>query len=164
MYSQRYERGVPVTEVEDIGAGSTTGTKTTFKPDDEIFETVEYNQEIVAHRLRELAFLNRGLTIALKDLRDDFEETFRYDGGLQAFVEYMDEGRSALHEPVHFGGERDGVVTEVALQYKRFLPAKYFELCQQHPHTRGGHTRNRIQNSTYANIKHLWQQKQCVQK
>ena len=76
MYSQRYERGIPVTEVEDIGAGSTTGTRTTFQPDDEIFETVEYNQEIVAHRLRELAFLNRGLTIALKDLRDDFEEIF----------------------------------------------------------------------------------------
>ena len=84
--------------------------------------------------------LNRGLTIALKDLRDDFEETFRYDGGLQAFVEYMDEGRSALHEPVHFGGERDGVVTRSRTSVQRFLPAKYFELRQQYPHTRRGHT------------------------
>ena len=117
VYLQRYERGVPITEVKDIGPGSRTGTKTTFKPDDEIFETTEYNQEIVAHRLRELAFLNCGLTIFLKDMRSDFEEVFHYDGGLTAFVKYMDEGRSALHEPVYFEGERDGVVTEVAFQY-----------------------------------------------
>jgi DNA gyrase subunit B len=117
VYSQRYERGVPVTGLEDIGPGSDTFTKTTFKPDDEIFETMEYNQEIVAHRLRELAFLNSGLTIAMKDERDGAEEVFHYDGGLTAFVEYMDEGRTALHEPVHFEGERDGVVTEVALEY-----------------------------------------------
>jgi len=117
VYSQRYERGIPVTGLEEIGPGPDTGTKTTFKPDDEIFETVEYNQEIVTHRLRELAFLNRGLTIALKDLRDDYEGVFHYDGGLTAFVAYMDEGRTAFHEPVHFEGDRDGVVAEVALQY-----------------------------------------------
>ena len=117
LYSQRYERGIPVTELEDLGPGANTGTKTTFKPDDEIFETVDYNREIVAHRLRELAFLNRGLTITMKDERDGVEETFHYDGGLRAFVEYMDEGRSALHKTVHFEGERDEVVAEVAFEY-----------------------------------------------
>ena len=117
VYSQRYEVGIPVTDLKEIGSGSNTGTKTTFKPDDEIFETVEYNQEMVAHRLRELAFLNRGLTIALKDERDGYEEVFHYDGGLKAFVEYMDEGRSSLHEPVQFEGDRDEVIAEVAFEY-----------------------------------------------
>ena len=117
VYFQRYERGVPVCEVKEIGSGSRTGTQTTFMPDDAIFETLDFNLETVANRLRELAFLNSSLEIVLKDLRVGHEETFHYDGGLRAFVEYLDEGRTPLHRPVYFEGEREGVVVEVALQY-----------------------------------------------
>ena len=117
VYLQRFERGVPVCEVKEIGSGSQTGTKTTFMADDTIFETVDFNLETVANRLRELAFLNSSLEIVLKDLRVGYEQTFHYDGGLRAFVEYLDEGRTPLHRPVTFEGEREGVVVEVALQY-----------------------------------------------
>ncbi|MCZ6634324.1 MAG: DNA topoisomerase (ATP-hydrolyzing) subunit B [bacterium] len=117
IYSQRYERGVPTTELEEIGAGLETGTKITFQPDDTIFETVTFHQETVATRLREMAFLNKNLTLILKDERDDYEETFCYEGGLQAFVNYLDEGKTSLHDPIYFEGEREDVGLEVALQY-----------------------------------------------
>ncbi len=117
VYFQRYERGVPVSEMKEIGRRKQSGTKTTFMPDDTIFETVTFHLETVTNRLRELAFLNNNLTIVLKDERVGFEETFFYKGGLRAFVAYLDEGRTALHKPVYFEGERDGVGVEVSLQY-----------------------------------------------
>ncbi|MDP6779424.1 MAG: DNA topoisomerase (ATP-hydrolyzing) subunit B [Candidatus Latescibacteria bacterium] len=117
VFYQRYERGVPVGEIREIGKRDTSGTLTRFVPDGEVFETVEFVLETVENRLRELAFLNSGLTIVLRDERVDREETFYYEGGLSAFVSYLDEGRNALHEPVYFGGERDGVGVEIALAY-----------------------------------------------
>jgi DNA gyrase subunit B len=117
LYTQKYERGIPVTELQTLGETPDTGTKVTFLPDDTIFETVEFKKEIVSHRLRELAFLNEGLSIGMRDARDNSEETFCYEGGLKAFVTYLDEGRTPVHEPVHFVGERDGIVAEVAFQY-----------------------------------------------
>ncbi len=117
MYTQKYERGVPVTELETLGPTTEKGTKVTFLPDATIFETVEFKKDIVSHRLRELAFLNRGLTIVMKDERDNTEESHCYEGGIQAFVTYLDEGRSPVHEPVHFEGQRDGIIAEVAFEY-----------------------------------------------
>jgi len=117
MYSQKYERGVPVTELQTLGATTEKGTKVTFLPDATIFETVEFKKDIVSHRLRELAFLNKGLTIVMKDERDNTEESHCYEGGIKAFVTYLDEGRSPVHEPVHFEGQRDGIIAEVAFEY-----------------------------------------------
>lgn len=117
IYTQKYECGVPTTELETLGATELHGTTVMFLPDDSIFETVEFKQEIVSHRLRELAFLNRGLTIILKDQRDQTEETYYYEGGLEEFVTYLDEGRSPLHDPVHFEGERDQIIAEIAFEY-----------------------------------------------
>ncbi len=117
VYFQRYERGIPVCEMKETGRGEGSGTRTTFMPDDTIFETVTFNLDTVATRMRELAFLNSNLTIVLKDERVGFEETFFYEGGLQAFVEYLDEGRTALHKPVYFEGEREGVGVEIGLEY-----------------------------------------------
>jgi DNA gyrase subunit B len=117
MYTQKYERGVPVTELETLGPTTEKGTKVTFLPDATIFETVEFKKDIVSHRLRELAFLNRGLTIVMKDARDNSEESHCYEGGIQAFVTYLDEGRSPVHDPVHFEGHRDGIIAEVAFEY-----------------------------------------------
>lgn len=117
VYRQRYQRGVPDGPVEAGESSSDTGTQVTFKPDADIFETVDFSRETVAHRLRELAFLNRGLKIVLEDARDGFEETFHYEGGIQAFVAYIDEGKSHVHDPVQFEGDRDGVWTEIAFAY-----------------------------------------------
>ncbi|MDA0744887.1 MAG: DNA topoisomerase (ATP-hydrolyzing) subunit B [bacterium] len=117
VFYQRYERGIPACEMEERGTGPVTGTKTTFMPDGSIFETVTFNLETVITRMRELAFLNSGLAIILKDARSGYEETFHFEGGIRAFVEYLDEGRSALHEPIYFSGERENVTVEVALEY-----------------------------------------------
>ena len=117
VYRQRYSQGVPETELRVGEARGETGTSIRFEPDDTIFETVDYNQEMVAHRLRELAFLNSDLKIVLRDERDDYEETFHYEGGIKAFVNYLDEGKTHVHDPVLFSGERDGVWTEIAFAY-----------------------------------------------
>lgn len=117
IYTQKYERGIPTTELEMVGPTDLQGTTVTFLPDDSIFETVEFKQDIVSHRLRELAFLNRGLTIILRDQRDQTEETYYYEGGLEEFVTYLDEGRTPLHETVHFEGERDHIIAEIAFEY-----------------------------------------------
>ncbi len=117
VYRQRYQRGLPDAGVEAGEHTGETGTKVTFLPDSEIFETVDFIQETVAHRLRELAFLNRGLRIILQDARDDHEQEFHYEGGIKAFVAYIDEGKSQVHEPVQFEGEREEVRTEIAFSY-----------------------------------------------
>lgn len=119
-YFQRYSRGKPETGVQEIGASETTGTKTTFKPDTKIFETTDFNYDILSSRLRELAFLNRGLTISLKDLRtpDGQADTFTYNGGIVEFVEYLNKKKQPLHDkPIYFERQRDDMVVEIAMQY-----------------------------------------------
>ncbi|AYK15797.1 DNA topoisomerase (ATP-hydrolyzing) subunit B [Methanosarcina flavescens] len=119
-YFQRYSRGKPETGVQEIGASETTGTKTTFKPDTKIFETTDFNYDILSSRLRELAFLNRGLTISLTDLRtpDGQADTFTYNGGIVEFVEYLNKKKQPLHDkPIYFERQRDDMVVEIAMQY-----------------------------------------------
>jgi len=117
IYYQRYERGVPASGMEERGSKGHTGTKTTFMPDPGIFETVSFSLETVAHRVRELAFLNSNLRLELRDDRVDYEESFYFEGGLQSFVSYVDEGRTPLHAPVAFSGEREEVGVEIAFEY-----------------------------------------------
>ncbi|OGG51727.1 MAG: DNA gyrase subunit B [Candidatus Handelsmanbacteria bacterium RIFCSPLOWO2_12_FULL_64_10] len=117
VYQQRYERGVPVYDLKEIGKTRSTGTKTTFKPDPEIFEVVEFQHDTVASWLRELAFLNSNITITLQDERSRQSDTFHYKGGLVSFVQYLDEGRVSLHKPISFEGDRESISVEVALQY-----------------------------------------------
>jgi DNA gyrase subunit B len=118
-YFQRYIRGKPEAEVQEIGTSDTTGTKTTFKPDAKIFETLDFDYDILSNRLRELAFLNRGLTISLKDLRtpEGQAETFTYQGGIVEFVKYLNNKKQPLHEPIYFERQRDDMVVEIAMQY-----------------------------------------------
>jgi DNA gyrase subunit B len=119
-YFQRYIRGKPEADVQEIGASDLTGTKTTFKPDTKIFETTDFQYDILSNRLRELAFLNRGLTISLKDLRspEGQAETFSYGGGIVEFVEYLNKKKQSLHEkPIYFERQRDDMVVEIAMQY-----------------------------------------------
>ena len=119
-YFQRYIRGKPEADVQEIGTSDLTGTKTTFKPDTKIFETTDFEYDILSNRLRELAFLNRGLTISLKDLRtpDGQAETFAYEGGIVEFVEYLNKKKQSLHEkPIYFERQRDDMIVEIAMQY-----------------------------------------------
>jgi DNA gyrase subunit B len=118
VYRQEYERGKPKAAVKKVGRAKSTGTKTTFMPDTEIFETVEMDYDTVAYRLRELAFLNAGLKIKILDERTGHEEVFQYKGGLKAFVEYLNHARTPLSRPVVvLAGERNGVVVEAGIQY-----------------------------------------------
>jgi DNA gyrase subunit B len=118
IYRQRYERGRPVTDLEVIGDTDETGTTISFKPDYQVFEELEYNYDTLRNRLRELAFLNKEVTITLIDERDDKKEEFHYEGGIVSFVEYLNKNKSPLHkEAIYISGMRDDVQVEVAIQY-----------------------------------------------
>ena len=102
VYMQEYERGKATSEVKDIGpAGKRTGTTVTFKPDPEIFHDATFDYDTLEARLRELAFLNKGLAIKLTDERTGKEETFKYDGGIAEFVEYLNRTEETLHKPIY---------------------------------------------------------------
>ncbi|MDH3245845.1 MAG: ATP-binding protein, partial [Saprospiraceae bacterium] len=124
VYVQEYTRGKPTSGVRTVGKTESNGTIVTFKPDPQIFETLDFKYDTLAHRLRELSFLNKGLTLLLIDEReteDDgshVQEEFHSEGGLKEFVRYLDIGRTALLEtPIHVRGEKDNVEVEVAMQY-----------------------------------------------
>jgi len=119
VYHQRYERGKTVSKLTVIGKSNTTGTRITFKPDKTIFtRSIEFSYDILANRLRELAFLNKGLEINLKDERNDKETQFKFNGGIVSFVEYLNKTKTPLHNKViYLEKEKEGVVLEAALQY-----------------------------------------------
>lgn len=119
-YMQEYERGKPRQDVAEIGESNSRGTTVIFKPDEEIFETLIYQFDTLAQRLRELSFLNSGLTIYLRDEREESprEERFYSEGGLKEFVKFLDKGRQALTEEViYMSGKEENVDVEVALVY-----------------------------------------------
>ncbi len=118
LYHQIYERGTPIIPVEEIGVSEDSGTIITFKPDYEIFEELEINAETIVLRLRELAFLNGGLTISLIDERTDEEQVFHNEGGIIDFVRFLNKNKDILHSnPIYFKCEKDQVIIEAALQY-----------------------------------------------
>jgi len=118
LYMQRFARGDPATDLQELGPAEGTGTEVTFRPDPAIFEDIAFDYETLAQRLRELAFLNRGVTIVLKDERSGKVATFYNEGGIRDFVTYLNRHKEGLPpEPVYFGAERDGSWVEVALQY-----------------------------------------------
>jgi DNA gyrase subunit B len=118
VYQQTYERGVPVADIEVTGTTKKRGTKVTFRPDPQIFETTEYSFDTLAQRLRELAFLNGGVTITIDDERDGKSHKFLYQGGIVSFVEYLNQNKAAVNEkPIYMRGEKDGIDTEIALQW-----------------------------------------------
>ena len=118
LYHQRYERGVPSTELKEIGQTKGSGTRVTFLPDHQVFATLDFSWDILANRLRELAFLNKGIEIALRQESDEREELFRYDGGIRQFVQHLNRNKSALHpDPIYIEKEREGIHAEIAMQY-----------------------------------------------
>jgi DNA gyrase subunit B len=120
IYFQKYERGVPVEDVKKIGTTDYTGTTVHFVPDTEIFtETIEFEYDTLATRIRELAFLNRGVNISIEDKRvENKQHEYHYEGGIKSYVEHLNRTKEVIHEePIYLEGERDGISIEVALQY-----------------------------------------------
>lgn len=119
IWQQKYAKGNVVTDLSKIGQTDEQGTKVSFKPDTEIFEETEYDFDILANRLRELAFLNKGIRIILNDKReDDKREEYYYEGGIKEFVAYLNRNKEVLHpEPIYVEGEKDGMIVEISLQY-----------------------------------------------
>jgi len=116
-YTQRYEQGVPVTEVLDKGKTKGHGTTTRFMPDTEIMRTLDYRFKTLAQRFREMAFLTRNLTIHFVDERDDSETTFHFEGGIKSFVHHLNRHRKTLHDTFFAEGQVEETSVEVAMQY-----------------------------------------------
>jgi DNA gyrase subunit B len=116
-YSQRYERGLTVSELKHLGEADDTGTSIKFRPDEEIFETNQFVTETLVKRFQELAYLNKGLTIEFKDERSQEEHSFHFDGGIVSFVKDLNAGQGEVHAIISDSGEFDSVIVEFAIQY-----------------------------------------------
>jgi len=141
IYKQRYERGKAVTGIEIVGEADSTGTKTTFKPDPEIFDEVEFDYDILLKRFRELAFLNKGLTIHLVDERGDEikEKLMRYDGGIISFVKYINQNKDVIHEDIiYLEGQKENMEVEIAFQYTDSYVENVFSFANNIATTEGG--------------------------
>ena len=142
IYRQEYRRGVPQYDVQMIGDTDETGTTITFYPDPEIFtETTEFEYEVLQGRIRELAFLNKGVRLILHDERTGVRNSFHYEGGIIQFVEYLNQNRQTLHEPpIYVEGTRDRVQVEIALQYNDSYGENIFSFANNiHTHEGGTH-------------------------
>ncbi|HOD17206.1 MAG TPA: DNA topoisomerase (ATP-hydrolyzing) subunit B [Candidatus Cloacimonadota bacterium] len=139
IYFQRFERGIPVTELKIIGESENSGTTVTFKPDSTIFETIDFSFDYLTTRLRELAFLNRGLHIQLKDERYDRYHDFCYEGGIVSFVEFLNQNKKPLFpKPIYFAGGKDDIQFEVAMQYNEGYQENIFSFANNINTIEGG--------------------------
>jgi len=123
---QKFKFGKPVTKLKMMGKADKTGTKIKFHPDYGIFEKEDFQFDILVARLKELAFLNKGLRIKLIDKRKKIEKEFRYEGGIISFVENINKNKNAFHEPIYFKKEKNGLILEVALQYSNSFTESVF--------------------------------------
>ena len=145
VYEQQYKRGIPVKDVEVIGKTTKNGTETTFMPDHEIFDTLEFQAETLKERLREFAYLNRGIRIQFNDIRaaeaeDGKEETvYHYEGGIASFVQFQNENREVLHAtPIYLEGKADDVKVEIAIQFNTKYAEYIFSYANNIRTTEGG--------------------------
>ena len=166
VWEQAYAKGVPTTKFKKTGTTKKRGTKVHFLPDKEIFTTVEYNYDTLAQRLRELAFLNKGLTITLTDERATDAKTgeakhaeFKYTGGIAEFVKHLNRGKQVLHDkPIYMEAERDGVGMEIALQYNDGYSESVFSFANNINTVDGGSHLSGFRTSLTRTINYAGQQ------
>jgi len=158
---QKYSQGKPLTELKVIGESKDQGTKVTFLPDDEIFTETEFHFDTLSSRLRELAFLNKGIFITLFDERTNKKQEFHYDGGIVSFVEFLNKNKTPLHKVVYFQKEKNGTQIEVALQYNNSYQENIFSFVNNiNTHEGGTHlvgfktALTRTMNSYTEKLKH----------
>jgi DNA gyrase subunit B len=140
IWTQTYERGFPLGPVLTAGDTSETGTIIQFWPDPDVFETTQFNDDILISRLRELAFLNKGLQIIFHDENNDRTEEFKFDGGIKEMVAFLNKGKKPLHDVVYFEKEKDMVDVEISLQYTDSFSETVFSFCNNiNTHEGGSH-------------------------
>ncbi|NWF94321.1 MAG: DNA topoisomerase (ATP-hydrolyzing) subunit B [Syntrophaceae bacterium] len=162
VYHQIYERGEVKTKLEVMGKTKHTGTRIRFKPDSEIFETTNFSFELLSQRLRELAFLNKGLSISIEDERSGKRHDFFYQGGIISFIEYLNKNRNCIHpKPIYIQGVKNGIEVEMAFQYNDGYAESIFSFANNiNTHEGGTHlvgfktalTRTINQYATSANL------------
>jgi DNA gyrase subunit B len=139
VYYQSYERGKSTGAVQVIGKTKRRGTKVRFLPDSQIFKTIDFSFDIISGRLREMAFLNKGLSISLEDERTDKKKEYCYKGGIVSFVDYLNKGRNPLHKkPIYVEAEKQDVSIEVAMQYNETYAEKIFSFANNINTQEGG--------------------------
>ncbi|CUU45100.1 DNA topoisomerase (ATP-hydrolyzing) subunit B [Clostridium beijerinckii] len=139
IWQQKYSKGKVLNELTKVGDSDQTGTQTYFKPDAEIFDEIVFDFEVLSQRLRELAFLNKGIYIRLVDKRDEKEEVFHYEGGIKSFVSYLNRNKVPLHEePIYIEGVKDNISVEVALQYNDGYTENIFSFANNIDTVEGG--------------------------
>jgi len=138
IYTQKYERGKPITELKETGTANETGTKIIFSPDDEILQDTNFHFDILANRLRELAFLNKGTKISIEDERINKKEEFYYEGGIVSFVQYLNHNKHPLHEVIYFHKEKNHCEVEIAMQYNEGYQENVFSFANNINTIEGG--------------------------
>jgi len=156
--------GEPVTGLDIVGNTNRSGTKVTFKPDSRVFQNgTSFNYDTLAERLQEIAFLNSGLKVTIKDDRSGKADVFHYEGGASQFVQYLNEDKTVLHDVIHFAGERDDIEVEVALQYNDGYTETIASFVNSIP-TRGGGTHETGFKTAYTRVMNEYARKAALLK
>ena len=138
LYYQKYQKGEPLERVKVVGDSEGSGTTVIFLADKSIFESIEYDFDVLSSRMRELAFLNKGLDISILDERTGNTHNFRFDGGIVEFVKYLNENKRPFHEPIYFSREKNGIQLEIAMQYNDGYREDLFAFVNNINTTEGG--------------------------